>query len=103
MTAHDFSRPIKPTISYCFGIDPASSAAELRRLADRIENGEVFVRAARVLTAASRDEFASTTVRLSLHERIERVAPLVFGDSVTCAIMTSPHPFSGLCREASRA
>jgi hypothetical protein len=68
MTAHDFAAAMQ---RHYFGIDTENAVASLRRLADRIESGDVAVENVRVQTLASSDDFVSTLLRLRLHERRE--------------------------------
>jgi hypothetical protein len=82
ISAHEFTAAPQTTAhGLQFGIDTKSTAAALRRLADRIDAGTVTIESARVQMLAKRDDWVTTLLRMKFFERVppqpqpQRVTP----------------------------
>jgi hypothetical protein len=72
MDAYEFGKPdnignIRP--AFILGIDAAEMAKALRRLADRIESGDVAVQTGTVYTLADAEDFVRSAMVLKFAEK----------------------------------
>lgn len=69
LTAYESNRSVSVNgLTFCFGIDPAATAATLRELANKIERREVSLSSGRFVTFANHRDFSSTVMRLVFSE-----------------------------------
>jgi hypothetical protein len=71
-TAYDVAKPRtvqEDAGEYPFGVGPAQFAAELRKLADAVDNNRVALQKVSILSVAHHDDFPMTYVRFKLFEK----------------------------------
>jgi len=75
ITAYDFAKPIlgasDPALAVRLGVSPERAAAQLRRIADALEKGDLLLRNVEVATTAQQEDFTETRLVLKYVERDE--------------------------------